>query len=204
MVAQNWICGECGFSTVAPFPPESCPKCGSGRDNFNSGNEYSFTEDKIDEIIRICGKVSYGLYLVSSLSGDKINGQICNTLFQITSTPPRFAIGINRGNLTHDYIMKSGVFAASILGESDKRIVRRFGYRSGREFDKFKGIPFFKGETGCPILTNAIGYIECSVLKDRTADAGTHSIFIGDVVKAKLLNDVDPMTYAFYSKAKKT
>jgi len=204
VIAQNWICGKCGFTVVAPFPPENCPKCGSARDSFKSKNGYSIIDDKIDEIIRISMKISYGLYLVSSLDGDKINGQICNTLFQITSTPPRFAIGINHGNLTHDYIMKSGVFAASILGENDKRIVRRFGYRCGRDFDKFKGVQFITGDTGCPVLSNAIGYIECSVLKDMTVDAGTHSIFIGDIVEAKLLNDVEPMTYAYYSKVKNT
>jgi flavin reductase (DIM6/NTAB) family NADH-FMN oxidoreductase RutF len=204
MIAQNWICGECGFAAVDLFPPERCPKCGSGRKNFKSKDKYSFPEDKIDDIVRICEKISYGLYLVSSLDGDKINGQICNTLFQITSTPPCFAIGINHRNLTHEYIVKSGVFAATILGENDQRIVRRFGYRSGRDFDKFKGIPFITGDTGCPVLNNAVGYIECSIMKDKTVDAGTHTIFIGNIVGAKLLNNIEPMTYAYYSKVKNT
>jgi flavin reductase (DIM6/NTAB) family NADH-FMN oxidoreductase RutF len=204
MVAQNWVCGKCGFVAVDLFPPKRCPKCGSGRKNFKSKGEYYIPDDKIDDIVRVCKKVSYGLYLVSSMDGDKINGQICNTLFQITSNPPRVAIGINHGNLTHDYIVKSGVFAASILGEDDQRMVRRFGYRSGRDFDKFKGVPVLTGETECLVLKNAVGYIECSVLEDKTVDAGTHSIFIGNIVGAKLLNDIAPMTYEYYCKVKNT
>ena len=140
MIAQNWKCSECGFISVGVFPPEKCPKCDSGRECFKREHGYAFPEEEINDIISACWKISYGLYVVSSIDGGKTNGQICNTLFQITSDPPRFAIGINRNNLTHEFIEKSGVFAASILGKNDHRIVRRFGYRSGREFDKFKGL----------------------------------------------------------------
>jgi flavin reductase (DIM6/NTAB) family NADH-FMN oxidoreductase RutF len=202
MIAQNWKCTECGFTAVGIFPPERCPKCGGNRKAFEKKHEYKFPEEEIEEIIGACWKLSYGLYMVSSRLGDKINGQICNTLFQITSDPPRFAIGINHNNLTHEYIEKSEVFAASILGTNDHRIVRRFGYRSGRDFDKFKGIPITEGRTGCPVYKDSIGYIECSLLKDKTADAGTHSIFIGDIVGGKIFKDEEPMTYAYYHRTK--
>lgn len=202
MIAQSWKCNECGYTAVGLFPPEHCPKCGCGRKAFERESKYKFPEEDIEGIINVCWKVCYGLYMISSTFEEKINGQICNTLFQITSDPPRFAIGINHKNLTHEYIEKSGTFAASILGKDDHRIVRRFGYRSGRDFDKFKGIPIITGENGCPIYKDAIGYIECSILKDKTVDAGTHSIFVGDVTGGNIIRDEEPMTYAYYHETK--
>lgn len=204
MIAQSWICAECGFIAVGLFPPEKCPKCGASRDSFETEGEWKFPEKEMQGVIEACWKVSYGLYIVSSVNDDgKINGQVCNTLFQITSDPPRIAIGINHKNLTHEYIEKSGVFAASILGKDDHKMVRRFGYRSGRDFDKFKGVSIKTGRTGCPILSDCIGYIECSVLPEKTVDAGTHSIFIGDIVGGGVFKkDAEPMTYAYYHATK--
>ena len=202
MIAQRWNCSQCGFVTIALFPPKHCPKCNADRSAFETTHKSKFSDDERDGVFNACWSVSYGLYLVSSIDGEKMNGQICNTLFQITSDPPRVAIGINRKNLTHEFIEKSGVFAASVLGEDDHRIVRRFGYRSGRDFDKFKGVPIFTKKTGCPIYADAIAYIECNLLEDKTTDAGTHSIFVGDVVGGARLKDDVPMTYAFYHQTK--
>jgi flavin reductase (DIM6/NTAB) family NADH-FMN oxidoreductase RutF len=202
VIAQGWKCSQCGFTVVSLFPPEKCPRCNADRSAFKTEHEFKFPDEERDKVFRACWSVSYGLYLVSSIDGEKMNGQICNTLFQITSDPPRVAVGINHANLTHEYIEKSGVFAASVLGEDDVRIVRRFGYRSGREFDKFKGVPVFKGKTGCPIYQNAVAYIECAVIPDKTVDAGTHSIFVADIVGGAPLREGAPMTYAFYHETK--
>lgn len=202
MIAQNWLCEECGHVAVGAFPPEKCPACGADRDCFKRENEFMFPEEEIDRVIKTCWKISYGLYMLASVNGENINGQICNAFIQITADPPRFALGINHKNLTHEYIEKSGVFAASILGKNDQRIVRRFGYRSGREFDKFKNIPVIRGKTGSPILEKSIGYIECTLIEDMKIDAGTHSIFVGDVVGADRFRDEEPMTYAYYHQTK--
>lgn len=197
MVAQRWTCRACGFAAVATFPPDACPKCGA-EGSFDTASPNRFPDEEFENVRRACWGVSYGLYLVSSIDGERMNGQICNTLFQITSDPPRAAIGINHENLTHEFIEKSGVFAASILGTEDMRIVRRFGFRSGRDFDKFKNVPVVKRRTGCPIYEKAIGYLECEILRDKTVDAGTHSIFVGDIVGGEIFRDGEPMTYAWY------
>lgn len=204
MIAQRWKCSECGYVAVGLFPPEKCPKCKCSRTAFKTEHGYKFPDEEIESVIAACWKVSYGLYVVSSKRDGVINGQICNTLFQITSDPPRVAIGINHGNLTHEYIEASEVFAASILGRDHQRIVRRFGYRSGREFDKFKGIPVITGRTGSPIYEDAIGYIECELLKDLTVDAGSHSIFLGEIVGGKVLREEEPMTYLHYQQTKES
>lgn len=202
MIALNWKCSSCGFVAIGVFPPETCPKCDAKRDAFLEEVEFQFPREELDGIIDSCWKISYGLYVVSSINDGKINGQICNTLFQITSNPPRLAIGINQKNLTHEFIEKSEVFAASILGRKEHRIVRRFGYRSGRDFDKFKGIPIKLGRTCCPIYENAIGYLECKLIKDMTVDAGTHSIFVGDIIGGAMFKDEEPITYMHYYKTK--
>lgn len=202
MIAQNWKCSDCGFVAIGLFPPDSCPKCRAPRSSFGHEHEWRFPEDETDNIINACWKLTYGLYIVSSMDGERINGQICNTAFQITSDPPRIAIGINHKNLTHEFIEKSGVFAISILGTDDHRMVRRFGYRSGREFDKFKGVPIVRKRTGCPIYENAIGYVECNLIEDKTIDAGTHSIFLGEVVGGDSFKADEPMSYAYYHATK--
>jgi flavin reductase (DIM6/NTAB) family NADH-FMN oxidoreductase RutF len=187
---------------VGLFPPESCPKCKAAREAFKTEHEFLFPAEEADGIIRACWKITYGLYVVSSIDGDRMNGQVCNTLFQITSDPPRVAIGINHRNLTHEFIEKSGVFAASILGHNDHRLVRRFGYRSGRDFDKFKGIAIRRGRTRCPIIEDSVGYIECRLLENAAVDAGTHNIFVGDIVGGDLFRDEEPLTYAYYHASK--
>jgi len=198
MIAQNWVCDECGHVAVGAFPPETCPSCGADRGCFRRENEFKFPEEELGRVVTTCWNVSYGLYMVSSIDGDRINGQICNAFIQITADPPRFALGINHQNLTHEFIEKSGVFAVSILGREDQKIVRRFGYRSGREFDKFKGLPVIIKRTGSPILEDCIGYIECELIRDMQVDAGTHSIFVGDLVGADTFKEEKPMTYAYY------
>ena len=204
MIAQGWKCSICGYVSVGLFPPDSCPKCNAPLNAFKAEHEFLFPLEETDGVIKTCWKISYGLYVVSSLSGERINGQVCNTVFQITSDPPRIAIGINHKNLTHEFIEASGVFAVSILGKNDHRIIRRFGYRSGRDFDKFKGVSTRRGRTGCPVLEEAIGYIECTLVKDRKLDAGTHSIFVGDIVGGALLRDEEPISYAYYHATKDT
>jgi flavin reductase (DIM6/NTAB) family NADH-FMN oxidoreductase RutF len=204
LIAQGWKCSVCGHVTVGLFPPDACPKCNAPRGAFKAEHELLFPPEETEGVVKACWKITYGLYVVSSISGEKINGQICNTVFQITSDPPRIAIGINHKNLTHEFIEASGAFAVSILGQDDIRTVRRFGYRSGRDFDKFKGVPTRNGRTGCPILEGAIGYLECTLVKDRKLDAGTHSIFVGDVVGGALFKDGEPLTYARYHAAKET
>ncbi|OPY77439.1 MAG: High molecular weight rubredoxin [Syntrophorhabdus sp. PtaU1.Bin153] len=148
-------------------------------------------------------KICYGMYVVSSRKGDKFNGQIANTLFQITSDPPTVAVSINKENLTHEYIMDSKVFVASIVAkEAPMSLIGHFGFKSGREMEKFKDVNYrIGGVTGAPILLdNTIGYLECEVLS--STDVGTHTIFIGKVVDCDVLSEAEAMTYAYYHQVK--
>lgn len=147
-------------------------------------------------------KLSYGMFIVSSIDGEKLNGQIANTVFQITSEPPTIAVSINKQNLTHEFIEKSKVFCISVLSvDADMKLIGNFGFKSGREVNKFDGIKFQIGKTGSPIvLEKTVGYLEAEVI--HWLDVGTHTVFIGKVVDADVLSDDEPMTYAFYHKIK--
>ena len=147
-------------------------------------------------------KLGYGLYVISSKKDKRFNGQIANTVFQITSKPPTIAVSINKKNLTHNFILESKLFTVSILStETPMKFIGRFGFRSGREIDKFEGVDYQVGVTGTPIvLENSIGYLEAAVI--NTLDVGTHVVFVGKVVDAQILKDGEPMTYAYYHKVK--
>jgi flavin reductase (DIM6/NTAB) family NADH-FMN oxidoreductase RutF/rubredoxin len=147
-------------------------------------------------------KISYGLYVVSSIKGDKKNGQIANAIFQVTSQPATLAVSINKQNLTHEYISKSKVFSISILPENTSmKFIGTFGFKSGRDIDKFDGVDYKIGKTKSPIIMdNSIGFAECEVI-DKI-DVGTHTIFCANVIEADIFNQENPMTYEYYHEVK--
>ena len=147
-------------------------------------------------------KISYGMYVVCSKDGAKLNGQIANTVIQVASEPPLIAVAINKNNLTHEYIIKSGVFSASILSQDTPlTFIGNFGFKSGREINKFDGIHYKQGETGAPVVTdNALAYLEAKVISQ--SDAVTHTIFTGQIVSAEVIKEGIPMTYAYYHEIK--
>ena len=142
------------------------------------------------------------MYVVSSKKEGTLNGQIANTVFQVTAEPPQISVCINKDNLTHQFIQKSRVFTVSIL-EHDvpMEFIGRFGFKSGKEVEKFKGIDYKLGITGAPVvIQNCLSYLECEVTNN--IDVGTHTLFIGKLVEAEVLRDGEPMTYAYYHKIK--
>ncbi len=148
-------------------------------------------------------KLGYGLYVVSSRKGDRLNGQIANTVFQITSEPPTIAVSINKNNLTHEFITESKVFTASILSQDTPlSFIGHFGFKSGRDINKLEGISYKIGETRAPVVTdNTLAYLEVRVIQE--VDVGTHTIFIGGLVGADVIREGEPMTYAYYHQVKR-
>jgi ferric-chelate reductase [NAD(P)H] len=148
-------------------------------------------------------KIGYGMYIVGSHKGEKLNGQVANTVFQITSEPPTVAVSINKNNLTNEYIKASRVFAASVLFQGTPLpFIGGFGFKSGRDTDKLKGISYKTGQTGSPlILDNTVAYLEAEVIQE--VEVGTHTIFIGKVVAAEVLNENPCLTYEYYYQVKR-
>jgi flavin reductase (DIM6/NTAB) family NADH-FMN oxidoreductase RutF len=152
------------------------------------------------KVLRNC---TYGLYVIGSRKGDRLNGQIANTVFQVTSEPPTIAVSINKQNLTHEFITESKVFTASILTQDTPlSFIGHFGFKSGREVDKLKDVKYKLGKTKAPIvLDHSLAYLEAKVI--HQVDVGTHTIFIGEVVGADVLGEGEPMTYAYYHQVKR-
>jgi flavin reductase (DIM6/NTAB) family NADH-FMN oxidoreductase RutF/rubredoxin len=149
-------------------------------------------------------KISYGLYIVCSGDKTKGNGFISNTVFQVTSEPARFAACCNKDNYTAQFIQKSGAFSVSVLHkDTSPDIFGRFGYKSGKDFNKMEGMQVRYGDTGVPVVLNdAIAFLECRVV--QTFDVGTHLLFIGELVQSGILdNTPEPITYLYYRQIKK-
>ena len=144
-------------------------------------------------------KLSYGLFVLTAREASRDNGCIINTVTQLTDSPKRISIAVNKQNLTHDMILKTGVFNVSILSENAPfAIFKHYGFQSGRDTDKFAGVPALaRAQNGIyylPDSTNAF----LSGKVTQTIDLGTHTLFIADVTEARVLSDVPSMTYAYY------
>jgi flavin reductase (DIM6/NTAB) family NADH-FMN oxidoreductase RutF/rubredoxin len=146
--------------------------------------------------------LSYGLYVITSGQEDKFNGQIANSLFQVTSNPATIAISINKENYTHELIKLSRKFVVSILSEAaPMTFIGLFGFKSGRDVNKLQNIKTKTGATNVPVIMDySVGYIEAEL--ELEMDCGTHTIFFGKVVDADVTGDGEPMTYAYYQKVK--
>lgn len=142
--------------------------------------------------------VSYGMYIVTATKEGKSNGQIVNTVFQVCANPPMIAVCINKNNYTHAFIEESGAFAISVLSrDAPMKLIGEFGFKSGRDTDKFQGVSYRIGTTGAPIILDfTLASIEAEVMAHM--DVGTHTLFVGKVVDAEIFGDGEPMTYAHY------
>jgi len=140
--------------------------------------------------------------VVTSRNNGRLNGQVANTVFQVTSEPLTIGVSINRNNLTWEIIKASRVLAVSVLcQETPLSFIGRFGFKSGRETDKFEGVSYKIGETGAPVvLDNAVACLEARVTQEL--DVGTHTLFIGEVVEAEVISDRTCMTYDYYHQIK--
>ena len=150
-------------------------------------------------------KIPYGLFVISSGDEEHGNGFISNSVMQVTAEPPQFAICCNKNNYTAEFISKCQAYSVSILhNEVAPDIFGRFGYRSGRDFNKLEGINLSYGEaTGVPIVLNdSVAFLECRLV--QTIDVGTHYLFIGQLMNAEIMDDnKEPITYDFYRKVRK-
>ena len=142
--------------------------------------------------------LSYGVFMVSTKAGEVANGCITNTCIQVASNPVRIAISVLNSNYTCDLIKESGIFAVSILdNDCTFETIKHFGFQSGRDVDKFGNITPPTDCNDVPYL----GWQSWAVISGKVVeqhDLGTHTLFIAEVVDAKVLSDKEPITYAKY------
>lgn len=142
--------------------------------------------------------LTYGVFMLGTKAGDRINGCITNTCMQVAGDPMRIAISCMNTNYTCELIKQSGVFAISLLDETVTfETIKHFGFSSGRDIDKFANMTVTADANGCPYLP----WQACAVLSARVTeshDLGTHTLFIAEVTDAQVLSDQAPLTYADY------
>jgi flavin reductase (DIM6/NTAB) family NADH-FMN oxidoreductase RutF len=152
------------------------------------------------QAIAALNTITYGLYVISSLWDGKVNAQCGNSLFQITNSPRKIAVGINKSNYTYEFIRASGVLCINILKQDQIPYARHFGLQSGRTVDKFATVKYEVRDTGSPVLPDALSFLDCKVILPSCVDCGSHMLFICDVVTGAILNPGEPLTYDYYRK----
>jgi len=144
--------------------------------------------------------IGYGLYVVTSHDGKKDNGLIVNTVSQVTNTPNRIAVTINKQNYSHHVIKQTGKMNLNCLStEAPFEIFQRFGFHSGRTTDKFKDFPTLRSANGLAFLPQYINSF-LSLKVESYVDLDTHGMFICSIVEAHVIYHVETMTYTYYQK----
>jgi len=147
--------------------------------------------------------LTYGMYVVSTNLDGRLNGQIANTVMQITSEPLCVATCLNKANLTTELISKSGVFSVSVL-ERDvpMTFIGQFGFKSGRDIDKFANVKYRMSEGGTPLVEDwCAAAFDVKVV--RTVDMPSHILFVGEVRESVFFKEAPLLTYSEYHSIKK-
>ncbi len=156
------------------------------------------TADKND--LTALFNIGYGLYVVTTNDGTRDNGLIVNTVSQVTNTPNRIAVTINKQNYSFHTIQKTGVLNVNCLDVSAPfSVFQRFGFQSGRTTDKFEGLEILRSDNGLAFLPRYINSF-MSLKVESFVDMDTHGMFICTVTEARVMSDADTMTYTYYQK----
>ena len=142
--------------------------------------------------------LTYGLFICTARDGDKDNGCIVNTVSQVTTSPNRIVVAVNKDNYTHDMIMKTKEFNISILTEKASfDTFKHWGFQSGKNVDKAIGIEYCRSDNGIIYIANQTNaYIIAKVL--YPIELGTHTLFIADVTDCEVLSEDPSVTYSYY------
>ncbi len=147
---------------------------------------------------KVMFSLTYGLFILTAREGEKDNGCIVNTVIQVTDTPNRIAVTVNKGSYTHNMILDTGRFNVSVLAENSQfQTYQHWGFQSGRDTDKMQGISFSRAENGLVYIEEGTNsFLSGKVF--HTVDLGTHTMFLADVTDGKTLSPARSVTYSYY------
>lgn len=128
----------------------------------------------------------HGVYVITTRAGEKVNGMTAAWVSQVSLKPLLVMVAIAPPRYSHTLITEGGVFAINVLTAEQVELGKRFGFKSGRKIDKFAGLDYLTAATGAPILPQAYAYLDLKLV--HTYAAGDHTIFVGEVVEAKILH----------------
>jgi flavorubredoxin/flavin reductase (DIM6/NTAB) family NADH-FMN oxidoreductase RutF len=163
------------------------------KDYLAQGDE---TADKND--LKALFNIEYGLYVVTSNDGKKDNGLIVNTVTQVTNTPNKIAVTINKDNYSHHVIKQTGKMNINCLSvDAPFSVFEKFGFTSGRNTDKFAGCTPLRSDNGLAFLPRYINaFMSLEVV--QYVDLDTHGMFICEITEARVISDKESMTYSYY------
>lgn len=145
-------------------------------------------------------KIGYGLYVVTTNDGEKDNGLIVNTVVQVADNPLTLTVSVNKKNYSHDIIKETGKMNVCCLSEDAPfSLFQNFGFRSGKDADKFKDVPSWRTKNGLMCLRDNINAV-ISLSVESYLDMGSHGLFICSVTEAHVISEDASMTYAYYHK----
>jgi flavin reductase (DIM6/NTAB) family NADH-FMN oxidoreductase RutF len=137
-------------------------------------------------------KIPHGLYICGVKDGDNLNGFTVSWLMQSSFEPPLVVNCIKRETGSHEMLKKNGVFSVSFLDSGQKDMAAKFFKPQSRVGNKFADVEFYEGEaTGCPIISDSLGYIECKVID--SVEKGDHSVYVGEVIAAGIHREGKPL-----------
>jgi flavin reductase (DIM6/NTAB) family NADH-FMN oxidoreductase RutF len=142
---------------------------------------------------KVFRKILDGVFVVTTKKKEKINGMTAVWVTRASFNPPLLSVAIGKTRYSHDLIKDSGVFAVNILSETQVAQGKHFGFTSGKKTDKFKDLEYTTGKTGSPVLKDIAGYFDCKVVS--SCDAGDHTIFVGEVLDAKVYENRVPLLF---------
>ena len=140
---------------------------------------------------RVLWTMPSGLYIVGSRAADRRNGMTCNWVTQLGFDPKLLGVSVEKDAVTHELISEGRAFAMNIIDREDRAIVRKFTkpVEVDAEAGTLNGFPFHDGTSGAPILDQAVAYVDCRL--HASADVGSHTLFIGEIVDAGFQKDED-------------
>ena len=146
------------------------------------------------EWLEVLGNMTYGIYVLTTYHDRIINGMIASWVSQVSHDPAMVMVAVHPNRYSHQLIQKSDSFALHILQRNQRNLLDRF---KGRDPEgKFTSLQWTKGKTGCPILKECLGYMECMVSASYTP--GNHALFIGEIVDAKTFSREYPLSTLDY------
>lgn len=146
------------------------------------------------EWINAFGKMTYGIYVLTSCHRQEINGMIASWVSQVSYTPPQIMVAVHTHRYSHQLVAKGGCFALHVLAKSQKDFLSRFKGKDPAA--KFSDLNWTTGKTGCPILSDCLAYLECEL--EAHYRPGNHTLYIGEVVDAGVLAKGSPLTTGEY------
>ncbi len=137
-------------------------------------------------------KIPHGLYICGVKDGEELNGFTVSWLMQSSFEPPLVVNCIKKDTGSHEMLKKTGVFTISFLESGQKDMAAKFFKPQSRVGNKFADVDFYEGvETGCPIISDSLGYVECKVI--GSVEQGDHSVFVAQVIGAGIHREGEPL-----------